>query len=393
MKQILPELKEVNKHLSFAKCAFTKGGFRCFTQYINGLIALNKKTIKSISEATIEKTHQSLINRVLSTAKFEQELLEKRYLKKIKYLIKGHYTILIIDDSLVERNGKHIEETQSHKDHTENKFITGHQFFTSMIYTSLLSLPLFPILYSKNTESKIEMAKKLVDKLIVEEKITLNAVLFDSWYSDKKLINKCKTKGVLVICGIKTNRNISFKRNVWVSLSNFSAKQNDCNFGNYFIDDTKYKIASFCVKLNGIPKVKMLVSKQYFDDKKEWSSNFHLISTNKNDSPIEIIRLYSLRWCIETFHRDIKQNLGFGKAFLRLKEGIVRHAIFVIIAYIALKLFMFLRGMNNLSIGECIKHVQNKEMDDFILEIIEIEDKKERLEYFQEVFIRESTKV
>jgi len=222
MKQILPELKEVNKHLNFAKHAFTKGGFRCFTQYINGLIALNRKTIKSISEATIDKKHQSLINRVLSKAKFEQELLEKRYLKKVKYILKGQYLILILDDSLVERNGKHIEETQSHKDHNENKFITGHQFFTRMINTSLVCLPLFPILYSKNTESKIEMAIQLVDKLVVEEKIAINAVLFDSWYSDKKLINKCKTKGILVVCGIKSNRNISLKRNTWVSLSEFS---------------------------------------------------------------------------------------------------------------------------------------------------------------------------
>lgn len=393
MKQILPELKEINKHLSFAKRAFTSGGFRHFTQYINGLIALNKKTIKKISEATIKQVHQSLINRILNDAKFEQELLEKRYLKKVRFITKGHYIILIFDDSLVERNGKHIEETQSHKDHTKNKFITGHQFFTSMIYTALVHLPLFPILYSKNTQSKIEMAGELIDKIHVESDIKLNAVLMDSWYSDKKLIKKCMTKGIKVVCGIKTNRNISLKRDEWINLSDFSKAQNTASFEDFIIDDRIYQVASYNVKLSGIPKIKLLISKEYFDDKKEWSKNFHLISTSRDDSPVKILRLYSLRWHIETFHRDIKQNLGFDKAFLRLKEGIVRHAIFSVIAYIILKLFMFQRGFSNMSIGACITHIQNKEMDGFILDIIEIEDKNERIAYFQEVFIRETAKV
>jgi hypothetical protein len=392
MKQILPELKQINKHLSFAKCAFTRGGFRHVSEYIDGLIALNKKTVKKISEATVEKTHQSLINRVLTEAKFEQELLETRYIKKVRFLTKGQYIILIFDDSLVERNGKRVEETQSHKDHTQNRFITGHQFFTSMIYTSLVQLPLFPRLYSKNTVSKIEMANQLIDNLF-EERIKLNAVLMDSWYSDKKIIKKCITKGIKVICGIKSNRNISFKRDEWLSLSSFSNSLTDSNFGNYYIDDSKYMIAAFRVKLSGIPKIKMLVSKEYFEDRKEWSNNFHLISTSIDDSPVKIIRLYSLRWCIETFHRDIKQNLGFDKAFFQKKEGIVRHAIYVILAYITLKLFMFHRRMKNMSIGECIAYIQNKEMDGFIMEIIEIEDKSERIARFEEVFIRESAKV
>lgn len=46
MKQILPELKELNKHLSFAKNAFTKNGFRHFQHYIDGLITINKKTVR-----------------------------------------------------------------------------------------------------------------------------------------------------------------------------------------------------------------------------------------------------------------------------------------------------------------------------------------------------------
>lgn len=372
------------------KSSFTKGGFRHITNYIDGLITLNKKTIRQISKASLDEHHHSAISRILTTATFEQEKLEQRYLKKVGYLTKDSYTSLIFDDSLVERNGKHVEETQSHRDHSSNSFITGHQFFTSFVHTPFIQLPLFPKLYSKHTESKIEMALNLIDK--VSQTIELDAVLMDSWYSDKKIIKKCLTKHIKVICGIKTNRSISLKKGEWSPLSEFSVHIPRKDVEYYYIDERKYKIAEYTVKLKGIPHVKMLVSKEYLENKNEWSNNFHLISTEVKDTPVKIIRQYNIRWCIETFHWDIKQNLGFDTVFLQKKEGIVRHAIFAVIAYIILKLFMFYRGWS-MTIGECITYVQDKEMDGFIREIVEIEDKEERINYFEEVFIRKTAKV
>ena len=109
MKQILPKLEELNKHLIFVKKSFTKNGFRHFTHYIDGLITLNKKTVKKISQASIEENHHSAINRVLTEAKFEQELLEERYLKKIEYLAKGLQVSLIFDDTLAQHDVPCIE--------------------------------------------------------------------------------------------------------------------------------------------------------------------------------------------------------------------------------------------------------------------------------------------
>lgn len=390
MKQILPKLKQLNKHLSFAKKAFTKGGFRHVTNYIDGIITINKKTVKQISKASLDEKHHSAINRLLTKAKFKQEVLEQRYLKKIKYLCKRQYTTLIFDDTLVERNGKNVEETQHHKDHSSNSYVKGHQFFTSLIYTPVIQLPLFPQLYSKKSDSKIEMAKDIIDKVISVMK--LNCVLFDSWYSDKKIIKKCITKNVKVVCGIKTNRNISLERSKWNKLSLFSKNVSEKKLKNYYIDEIKYKIADYKVKLNGVPFVKMLVSHEYNEKNKTWNKPFHLISTNKNDTPVKIIRQYNLRWLIETYHRDIKQNLGFASAYLQKGEGIVRHSIFVTLAYAILQLFMFYRDMNQ-TIGECCAYIQDKEMDNFIREIVEIEDKETRVNYFEEVFIRETAKV
>jgi hypothetical protein len=390
MKQILPKLEEINKHLTFAKKAFTKNGFRHVVHYINGLITLNKKTVKKISQASIEENHHSAISRILTEAKFEQELLEKRYLKKIAYFAKGQEISLIFDDTLAEHDGHCIEETQSHYDHSSNDFIRGHQFFTSMIHTAIFQLPLFPQLYSKNTDSKIEMARDLVDYVL--QFMPLHSVVFDSWYSDKKLIKKCMTQKVKVVCAIKANRTFSMEKGKWKLLSDFLKTLSTRKMENFFIDEKKYKILSLVAKLNGIPHVRIIISKEWNEKDKKWGDFFYLISTNVQDTPVEIIRHYKIRWSIETYHFDIKQNLGFAKAFFRKKEGIVRHAIFSTIAYAILKLFMFCRGLV-MTIGECCGYIQDNGMDDFVLEIVGIEDKSERMEYFEKVFIRKTAKV
>ncbi len=389
MKQILPQLKELNKHLSFAKNAFTKGGFRHFTNYIDGLIALNKKTIKQISQASLDEKYHSSMNRILNDAKFEQELLEQRYLKKIKYLFKNLPVYLLLDDTLVERNGEKIEETQEHKDHSSNSFIKGHQFFTALLYTPVMQLPLFPQLYSKQTDSKIQMAKDTIDKVL--SMIKIDTVLFDSWYSDKKIIKKCMTQNVRVVCGIKMNRVISFESGVWINLSEFSSQLNIKRLIKYEIDSKNYRVYSSELKLNGIPKIKMIISHEYSRKQKSWNK-IHLISTNTENTALEIICTYRIRWHIETYHRDIKQNLGFAKAFLRKKEGIVRHAVFVSLAYAMLKLFMFLKGLK-MSIGECCAYLQNTSTYNFLREIVEIDDKQTRLSVFEEAFKRKINKV
>jgi hypothetical protein len=388
---LLPKIKEVLKLLNFAKKAFTKGGFRHVCNYISGLIACAKKTVKKIAEAITDEGHHSAIDRILNKAKFEKEILEKRYLEKMRYLFRNSKIYLIIDDTLVERNGECIEETQSHFDHNANGFIKGHQFFTAILHTAFLELPIFPELYSKNTISKIEMARNLVDKLN-NYSIKIHTVLFDSWYSDDELINKCVFNEARVICSIKTNRKIKFKcTRKWRSLSFITERINPTGYPSYLIENKKYNIASYHVRLNHIRLVKLLVSHEYNEDKNSWNK-IHLISTNPDDNPEEIVRTYKIRWRIETYHRDIKQNLGFAKTYLRKRESIVRYSILASIAYAILKLFMYQSSINQ-TIGECCNYLLDKSIKEVFIEIIEIEDQSQRLEKCKEVFINKNRQV
>ena len=382
---ILTKIKEVIKNLSFAKKAFTKGGFRHANNYVSGLIALSKKTVKKIAEACPDEKHSSALNRILTEAKFEKESFEKQYLKKIRFLFKGLDVYLLLDDTLVERNGEFVEETQKHFDHSTNDYVQGHQFFTAILYTPVLQLPIFPELYSKDTDSKIEMANKLISKL-AHTKIQVHTVLFDSWYSDKNLIKTCIKAKTKVICAIKTNRKIRFfKARNYTPLSLISKQTRVQKLHEHKIGNKIYDTWSKEAYLNKLPLMRLVISHERIDGKLS-DRVAHLISTNLKDTVEEILKTYKIRWRIETYHRDIKQNLGFAKAFFRKKEGIVRHAIFVAIAYAILSLFMYTKGMV-MTIGTCCEYLRDKAERDLVAEIITIEKRATRIKRFEETFI------
>ena len=383
---ILPKIKGIQNVINFLKSGFkSSGSFRLVTQYVSGLISLNKKTVNKITEASSEIKHQSALNRVLTESKFEKQELEKRYLKKMKYLFKNSEVYLLFDDTLVERNGDKVEEAQKHHDHNTNGYVRGHQFFTSMLYTPFLQLPLFPDLYSKNTDSKIEMAQKLIDKL-ESASIKLHTVLFDSWYSEQELIRKCIRTDARIICAIKINRKIKLhKKRRWQSLKFISKRIRSQKLSKHTVNESQYEVWSKKIKLNDIPEMLRLLVSCEVNKNGEVVGKAHLISSNLQDSPEDIIQAYKLRWKIETYHRDMKQNLGFATVFFRRREGIVRHSILACITYAVLCLFMNRKGIS-MTIGECCEYLKDESNYNLVKEIVELEDKTNRLCRFEEVY-------
>jgi|SRR3989344_1049590 len=392
MKQILPKLKEVNKYLSFLKNCFTKPQFNHVKNYVGGLIALNKKTINSISISSKEEKDQSNLNRFLTEAEWSEDDVQDRYVKKINHQTKGMSVSLIIDDSLSKKTGKHIEETQYHKDHSNNSFVFGHQIVTAMIMCFGLLLPLFPKLYSKKTQSKIEFAKQIIE--YASSKIRISQVIIDSWYVCNEIIKLCLKKRITLIGNIKSNRVIQFERGEWIKLGKYykSISRKRKVFTTAIIDDVTYKIHSKIVELKKVGEVKLIISRQWLEDKKKWSRPFYVICTDVSKSDVYVLREYTKRWSIETFHKDIKQNLGLEAYQMRLKKGITRHLILVTLAYAVLKLMMFFKKVY-WTIGECIKYIQDKEFDDLVIEIIEIDDKQERRKMAKLLLLNENAKV
>jgi hypothetical protein len=235
------------------------------------------------------------------------------------------------------------------------------------------------------------MAQSLINTL-ESASIKIDTVLFDSWYSEQELIRKCIRTDARVVCGVKTIRKVKLhKENKWRSLSFISNRLTLKKKIKCVVGDNEYNAWSSIAKLNHLPSIKLIISEEKNKDGKV-IGEAHLISTNPEDTVEEIIRTYKIRWCIETYHRDIKQNLGFAKVFFRRREGIVRHSILATITYAVLSLFMYRTGIS-MTIGECCEYLRDKSNYNLVKEIVEIDDKPTRLNRFEEVFITESRKL
>lgn len=384
----------LNSVISFAKTCFTKPQFKHFREYLGGLVTLQNKSVTSIATACVDKQDQSSLNRFVTCSDWDEKQLEDLYLKKVRYEFNREKASLIIDDSLSKKTGKHIAEVQYHKDHSSDGYIFGHQIVTALVKVKEKAFPLFPKLYSKKTQSKIEFAKEFVN--LANDKLPLKEAIIDSWYMSTALIKLCLKKGLEVIGCIKSNRLISLelKKGVkleWLKVSAYYKSLKKKDFQVFVIDDGTYRVHERIVKLKHVGYVKLLLSQQWMEVEKKWSRPFYLISTNTNKSATQIIRTYANRWSIETFHRDIKQNLGLEAYQLRGRKGITRHLILVALAYAALKFWMHLKNVL-LSIGEAIRHIQGRLFDDLIITLVEENNIEERWK-LAEPFISRTAKV
>jgi len=394
MKPILPKMEILDKVISFAKKCFTKPQFVHFREYLGGLITLQHKSVSSIAAASVTQHDQSSLNRFLTCSDWSVEALQDRYLRKVRHAFNREKASLIIDDSLSKKTGKHMAETQYHKDHSGEGYIFGHQIVTALVKAKEKVFPLFPKLYSKKTQSKIEFAKELIN--LADEKLPLNKVIMDSWYTATEIIKLCLKKKLDVIGCIKSNRKVSFvlekwKGCEWVKLSAHYKKLKKKDFTVQIIDDGTYRIHEKIVRLKHVGFVKLLISQEWIAGEKKWSRPFYLISTNTKKSAAQIIRTYANRWSIETFHRDIKQNLGLEAYMLRGRKGITRHLILVALAYAVLKFWMNLQNVM-WAIGEAIRYIQCRLFDDLIITIVKENNIEERWK-LAEPFISRTAKV
>ena len=389
MKQILPKIEMLNSVISFSKKCFTKPQFAHFREYLGGLITLHNKTVSGIATASVERQDQSSLNRFLTCSDWDEKHLGDRYLKKVRHEFGREKALLVIDDSLSKKTGKHITEVQYHKDHAGDGYVFGHQIVTALVKVRDKVFPLFPELYSKKTCSKIQFAKELVSR--AHEKLLLRTVVMDSWYMATEVIKHCLKKRLDVIGCFKSNRNVSFEIGEWTKLSTHSKTLKKKDFRVTIIDDETYRVHERIVRVKHIGMVKLLISQEWMNDEKKWSRPFYLISTNTQQSAVQIIRTYAQRWSIETFHRDIKQNLGLEAYQLRGRTGITRHLILVALAYAALKFWTRLKNVA-WTIGETIRHIQGRIFDDLIITLVE-EQNEEKRWLIAEPYIRKTARV
>jgi hypothetical protein len=161
-------------------------------------------------------------------------------------------------------------------------------------------------------------------------------VLVDSWFSSKELIlttQHLAQESMHVICGIrKDKRNYVYEEKVLnakqlLKTLHKEGKEKRCRKRN-----TRY--FEVAVTYEGIGEVKLYFCR--FPYQKEWRL---FLSTDTTLSFLSMMEIYSVRWTIEVFFKEVKQQLKSGTCQSRDFDAQIAHVTTCYILYIFLAYF------------------------------------------------------
>jgi SRSO17 transposase len=376
--------------------------YRHFQNYLTGLMVLPNKSMANISRCILDSADKTNLSRYLSEAPWFQEQVNERRLwylnQKTKLVRKAKsQSALVIDDTLCEHVGSLFEYVDRHYDHADDSYPLAHNPVTSHYVSGAVRFPVDLRLYRRYEEitqwekfvlkhfpgttipkkkkerqklhkqvdetllqdpdflelhhqfrTKIDLAIDLV-RSAIKHRLRFEILLFDGWYLSEALVAEAARRRKKWISLLKKNRNLetnSFQlrdahgqpikfEGEHVSVEAF-VKQIPANaFKMVVVNEKTYWTFSLTVRIPSLGKVRLVIS---YENSK-LSETYVVLVTNALDWEAKrIIATYLLRWPIETFYQDGKEQLGLDEYLMRNAKAIGKHWCLVFVAYSLLHL-------------------------------------------------------
>jgi hypothetical protein len=335
---------------------------RHFAEYLTGLLVAENKTVSGINAEFAETTDQSCLNRFLTAVDWDVRELNRRRLEWLQLNPSTRYSeqgVIAIDNTLVNHEGKQIEDVGYFWDHADKRHLIAHDLlFANYVCMSGKHYPLEFLRFRKKDacEAKrkelvarpgglaaatpdelrlatfkdhTEMFKELVD-WVVEQKIP-GEFTFDCYFTSAANLNHLQARQRNYVGDLKFNRKIHYKGRE-MKASEFAANIPAEDRKPVQIGDKPQWYLTVSVR---IPEVNHPVRLVILWDRKNGKEAVKMLVTNRTQWEItRILGVYRKRWTgTETFHRDGKQHLGLGDCQLRSGEGQTRHVYLVMLAH------------------------------------------------------------
>jgi len=296
-----------------------------------------------------EASFSRMLNRTdsLAIAKGTLNRSARRRLKALRNSKSGKRPLLIIDSTLTGRRGKHVENTAFHR--LGKKTVRGHKFVNFVLYLDGEVVPLSALAhYSRAYCEEHGYTYKTENDLVIEWLNWLHAsdlfpkddikhlhFVCDAGYDAKRVQKAINRIGCHFTMCIKSNRLIDglsieeyFCRQriiPWQSLRLFAEKD-----GKKVRKEYRIRIAPN-VQLKGFGPVSAVYSEAKKRDGSK--SKKYIVSSNTGLSAREIVENYRNRWAIESWHKDMKQNHGYGDCRSHCFKAFEAHVNFCLAAY------------------------------------------------------------
>lgn len=302
-------------------------------------------TLMEISESSFSR----MLNRPDSLA-FAKGCLNRSARRRMKALRtgkNGKRPLIIIDSTLIGRRGKYVKNAAFHR--LGKRTVRGHKFVNFVLFLDGEVIPLSAIAhYSQEYCEENGYTYKTENDLVIEwlnwlhashlfEKEDIKHLHFvcDAGYDAKKVQKAINRIGCHFTMCIKSSRLIEglsveeyFQRQriiPWQSIRLFAERDRKKMRKEYRI-----RIAPN-VQLKGFGPVSAVYSEAKKRDGSR--SKKYIVSSNTGLSGREIVENYRNRWAIESWHKDMKQNHGYGDCRSSCFRAFEAHVNFCLAAY------------------------------------------------------------
>jgi SRSO17 transposase len=376
--------------------------YRHFQNYLTGLIVLPNKSMANISRCILDSADKTNLSRYMSEAHWFQEQVNNRrltYINKETKLVRKSKaeSVLAIDDSLLEHVGSLFEYVDRHYDHVDGGYPIAHNPVTSHYVSGAVRFPVdlrlyrryeeitqwekfvlkyFPITAIPTKKNERQKLHKQVDEILLQDpeflelhnqfrtkidlaidlvrsairhRLRFEILLFDGWYLSEDLVAEAARRRKKWISILKKNRNLetnSFQlkdangqpikfEGEHVSVDEFVKKIPANAFKMVVVNEKTYWTFSITARIPSLGKVRLVIS---YENGKLTDTYVVLVTNALDWEAKRIIATYLLRWPIETFYQDGKEQLGLDEYLMRNAKAIGKHWCLVFVAYSLLHL-------------------------------------------------------
>ncbi len=325
------------------KGCFSKPQWNHFNTYMHGLLLgeRGEKNIQDIAGNMLDGRHQSSLNRFLTRHKWDVRRLNAIRLQQVLSNRKGG--VLIVDDTIIEKSGEHMDGVGFLFDHCKGKSVRCHDIVSTFYQHGDQQVPLYFTPYIKEEfadqldicfKTKIQIALDLIRLSLMQ--LSPEVVVFDAWYMSKEIVDFLSSRGLVWVSSAKSNRLIQVDGDTWISVSKYTKGLSKQVFKRIdkVVDEQRFKwIYETTMVMKNIGLVKLVILRQRRNSK---TCTF-LVSNDTGLDGLKVLEYYKKRWSIEVFHRDCKQHLGMGEYQVRRLDAVVIHLDLVVLAYTLLK--------------------------------------------------------
>ncbi len=317
-----------------------------FAEYLTGLIVAERKTVSGISREFADTTDQSCLNRWLTEAKWDVEDINTHRLAWLQQDPSTRYRqdgVIAIDNTLIDHDGKLIEDAGWFWDHAEQRHLIAHDYlFANYVHPSGKHYPLDFRRFRKKEDcvaagepfrNHTDLCLELIDWVVAEG--IPGEFTFDSYFTNAPILNHINAASRSYVGDLKANRIVTvdgrdMQVSDWIACHLLPACRKKITVAGV----TQW----YFTKTVRIPKLDHSVRVVVLWPEERSKTARKILITNRTYWEVHrVLKTYRKRWTgTETFHRDGKQHVGMGDCQLRSGEGQTRHMHLVVLAYTAL---------------------------------------------------------